>query len=243
MTNEIEEQTNLSPWNPVDYLRLLWKALSFPPREDSNEFMSNFLAYALMFVPLLMPLLGLTLNLVPRNELTALTPQSYTQWVIAMIVLWFLSLLTSIQINNKSNCLVVLIMVCTASGCAIGINKASSFGVWYLGLIVLSLIIANRVTNRIASFVPNGVNLGLTVGVSIIFLISLLGIVLSVISNTLLYIAIYICLFLGLLYGIFAVALDVFKAKEIPVFLVFGILILNWFALAFLSFGGLLWIL
>ena len=89
----------LSPWRPLDHLRLLWWLLVTPARLQSYKdkwgtaslrVAGSRLAYTLTFLPLFLPALGLGLGLLPRAA-EAPSQQTYFWLALGVGLLWLLS--------------------------------------------------------------------------------------------------------------------------------------------------------
>ena len=88
----------LSPWNPRDYLRLLWWILVTPQAlqryreqygQDAERAVGGRLAYTLILWPSLIPAWGLALGVLPRQA-GAWAPDTYIGWAAGLGGLWLL---------------------------------------------------------------------------------------------------------------------------------------------------------
>jgi hypothetical protein len=95
LIDEFKENTKpLSPWNPVDYLRLLWWSIRTPQRlqdyrqcfgADSLNRVGKWLVSILVWFPLLIPTLALGLGIFAQSD-DAWPPDTYL-WLSAGLVL------------------------------------------------------------------------------------------------------------------------------------------------------------
>lgn len=96
---ETEEKLRLSVWKPLDYLRLLWWILVMPQQlqahrefcgEEEQERVGKWLVSTLIWLPFLIPLLGLGLELLPHSS-KAWSADTYLIWSAVVFVCWLLT--------------------------------------------------------------------------------------------------------------------------------------------------------
>jgi hypothetical protein len=87
----------LSPWNPLDHLRLLWWVLVTPQRlvayrevfgKNAERSVGEWLVNTLAWLPLFIPLLALGLGTLPRIEESSTT---YLGASVGLVVAWVLT--------------------------------------------------------------------------------------------------------------------------------------------------------
>ncbi len=172
----------LSPWNPLDYFRLLWWILVMPQLlkayretfgENDEKRVGKWLLSTLILLPFLVPTLALGLEFLPPFE-KAWQPDTYL-WISALLVGgWLLTgwLVLTGWLGDIDEILNLAGFVAFGVGVALGVQFGVAFGVAFGVLYLLRFVM---VACFVAFCVPFCVAFGVAFGV-----VGLLAVVLTV---------------------------------------------------------------
>ncbi len=173
----------LSPWNPLDYLRLLWWSLVTPAqlkayqeqyRGGSLRAVGNRLAYTLAFLPLFLPALGLGLGLLPRTPEAEFAP-TYLWLALGISLIWLFLLALADILEDADGWVFVVagVMAFVVAGIvafvvAVGVAVGVAGDVAFVVASVIAFVVAGVVAFVVAGGVAGGVAFGVAVGVAIV---------------------------------------------------------------------------
>lgn len=185
----------LTAWNPLDYLRLLWWMLIMPKKlkahrdaygEKAERPVGNWLASTLIWLPLGMPALAVALGLLPlKPDYVWLANRSWGV-VVALGIAWCVEAVFGVLINVDD-------------------NNAFSVGYFFVSAVVVVIIVATGIVDGMAGSVARGlvpgiqvvvvdaISVGLVGGVAVIVaLLVALGVAGSLAGNVARYIALFV---------------------------------------------------
>ncbi len=161
-------RAHLSHRNPLDYLRLVWwvlwrpnRLLAYKKTYGHREFsraknqVGNRLVYTLSLWPLLLPLLGNSIGLLPHNGI-AWQPWSSLWWALGLLTVWMILLLSDWD-ERKETALFVILMFSVVGGVAcgmtVGITSGIAIGVAAGAVISVASGVAGGVAGDVAGVV------------------------------------------------------------------------------------------
>ncbi|TGO02666.1 hypothetical protein PN36_21110 [Candidatus Thiomargarita nelsonii] len=190
---------SLSLFNPLDHLRLLWWTLVMPQQliahreicgDKEQKRVGKWLVSTLIWLPLLMPILGLGLGLLPHSS-KALSVDTYLLLSAGVFVCWLLiGWLGNIYIDENDwdrDVILVGILVVTV-GVAVGVNIGVELGVagslaCYVAWCV-ALLVAGSLVCGVVCCVELGVaGVIMLVGVMVAVVVGITGVVLGVMAG------------------------------------------------------------
>jgi hypothetical protein len=154
---------SLSLFNPFDHLRLLWWTLVMPQQliahreiygDEEQKRVGKWLVSTLIWLPLLMPTLGLGLELLPHSS-KAWSADTYLLWSGGVFVCWLLTGLLG-GIDNDA-------AVGVAVGVVVGVAGSVAFVVAFVVAVVVAAVVAGGVAVGVA-----GVAVVVAVGVAVV---------------------------------------------------------------------------
>ncbi len=181
-TNKLNKFKQLSALNPIDYFRLLWWMLVVPKhlQEYRNIFgqkddvqVGNWLISSLIWWPMLILTLALSLNILPYVEKDWL-PDTF--WLFSILA--FCGWLLTGWLNTSKDILVALIVLLAgilagiiggvvAVHITVGIVTGIIIGTAICLVIIITNFMAVIIANDIAIIVAGGVAVGITVGAAV----------------------------------------------------------------------------
>jgi len=242
----------LSPWNPLDYFRLLWWALITPKQlltyrkaygKSAEHPVGNRLAFSLAWLPLLLPPLGLGLDLASRSIYT-LDAATYLWMSVGIGVLWVLYMVLANWIEdfteNEVGCaffgMAVGVAVGVAFGVAVGVAVGVAFGVAFGAAGIVAGFMVGIVAFGVAGIVAGIVAVGVAVGVTVGVVAGVAGVVALGVAGV---VALGVT---GGVVGVVAFGVAVSVSKNIdagkPTRWALVLLVLAYLVLGFYSFGG-----
>ncbi|MDM8561073.1 hypothetical protein, partial [Candidatus Parabeggiatoa sp. HSG14] len=172
----------LSPFNPFNYLRLLWWILVKPQQlsvyrkafgETDEKRIANWLVSTLIWFPLLVPILALGLKKVPYST-NAWLPKTYLLFSIFLIIGW---LLTGWLRTNKNVAVGVAISIAISIAIGVAIGGVGivagvgmdgvAIGVAIICAVLVAAVVAVAIEIDIAVVVAGVVVIGVAVGVAV----------------------------------------------------------------------------
>lgn len=142
----------LSPWNPLDYLRLLFWVFFDRARlhayreaygEDAEKSVGNRLALTLAFWPLLWPALGLGLGLLPRAE-SAWSASTYLELTLGMGGAWlfFIAFANGLGKQEVTYVVPAIVALVVAGGVAGSVAGSVAVVVAVVVALVVAVVVA-----------------------------------------------------------------------------------------------------
>ncbi len=171
MTQNVDIPRQLSPWNPLDHLRLLWWVLVTPQRllayrevfgENAERSVSKWLISAIACLPLILINVAQVLGTLTRSESLATHIRNSIGWIMvgvlsgwltqkkntwAQIVLFFVSSVLKIYltfiISSFVACVVLLLTI------LLGITSKNTHTVMFMITLVLAFLVIAMTNTRI----------------------------------------------------------------------------------------------
>lgn len=164
------------PWNPLNWLRFLWWIFVVPERYAAYEQdrgkpaarkVGAWLSGTLAWLPLFIPMLGLSLGTFPPENKPLGIP--FGVWGIVILLAWFLTIRLDLQ-DRDSDLAIGLAFV--IAGAAVGVMAAGiASGIEELAVVIAGVVLAGIMAFGVASIVSlplsevvSGVVVGGTLG-------------------------------------------------------------------------------